>query len=158
MPTLCYGLSSLNGAPSRCRNIAIRLQYLVKAEEYGGPMDIAIHAKTPSKMPVVYIVEAKKSDADQGRAQLYPQLKFCYEQGKAKEEWDHPIYGVISTADKWIFVRYDGKRWVEAEPLAITTVHDRNGVQKVVEAFFKIIRYQNEVTKVVIAKYTKPED
>jgi hypothetical protein len=46
-------------------------------------------AKTPSsEMPVVYIVEAKKSDVDQGRAQLYPQMK---------EAWDHPVFNELLT-------------------------------------------------------------
>lgn len=118
-------------------------------------MDIAIYAYTPSKIPVVYIVEAKKSDIDRGRAQLYPQLKACYEQAKNEENWDSPIYGAISTVDRWVFVRYDGKEWVEAEPFAITTSHDRIGVQKVVEALFKILEYQNGQVEQLVSMKSK---
>ena len=67
-------------------------------DEFGGELDIAVYATTPSEMPVLYIVEAKKYDFDQGRAQLYPQLKICFESGVKDESWTNAIYGVITTA------------------------------------------------------------
>jgi hypothetical protein len=136
-----------------CRNLAIRLQYPGKDEEYGGPMDISIYAKTPSKMPVMHIVEAKKNDFNQGRAQLYPQLKVCYQLANAKEEWGHPIYGAISTVREWIFVKYDGVEWIEAECLQIATYRDRIGIQKVAEALFKTLDLQNQQVEHVVFKY-----
>jgi hypothetical protein len=136
-------------------NLAYKLRYPVKTEEFGGPMDIAIYATTPSRMPVVYIVEAKKHNIDQGRAQLYPQLKVCYEEAKKEEKWDHPIYGVISTVNQWVFVKYDGNEWLEARSLMIASFDDRQGVEKVVEALFKILNYQNQQVQQVVAKYIK---
>jgi hypothetical protein len=130
----------------------------LREEEYGGPIDIVIYAYTPSMMPVLYIVEAKKNDIDQGRAQLYPQLKVCYEQAQRKENWEKPIFGAISTVDKWVFVKYNGKRWIESEPFLISTYHDRNGIQRVAEALFKIIRQQNDLVEDIVAKYAPQED
>jgi hypothetical protein len=138
--------------------LAIRKRYPVKSEEYGGPVDIAVYALTPSKMPVVYVVEAKKRDVDQGRAQLYPQLKLCYELAKREEEWENPIYGAISTVKEWVFVRYDGKKWLESQPLAITTAHDQTGVERVVEVLYKIIHHQNSLVENVVKKYATAEE
>jgi hypothetical protein len=109
-------------------------------------------------MPVMNIVVAKESDFYLGRAQLYPQLKICYEQARLKENWESPIFGVISTADKWVFVKYNGKQWIESEPLLISTYRDRNGIEKVVEEFFKIIRQQNDLVEDIVAKYASQEE
>ena len=68
------------------------VEYMAKDEQFGGEMDMVIHAYTPSKIPVVYIVEAKKYDIDQGRAQLYPQMKLCHELARKEEKWDYPIF------------------------------------------------------------------
>jgi hypothetical protein len=73
-----------------------------------------IAANIPMKIPIVYIVEARKMDMNQGRAQLYPQLKVCYELAKEEEDWNYPVFGVISTGNMWIFVKYDGKIWIES--------------------------------------------
>jgi len=139
-------------------SLGIRKRYPVKAEEYGRPVDIAVYALTPSKMPAVYVVEVKKSDVDEGRAQLYPQLKLCYELSKKEEDWEHPIFRAISTVKEWVFVRYDGKKWVESEPLAITTAHDQTGVQRVVEVLYKVIHHQNSLVENVVKKYAAAEE
>jgi hypothetical protein len=139
-------------------NLAITTQYPVKNKEYGDPFDIVIYALTPSEMPVIYIVEAKMNDIEQGRAQLYPQLKVCYELAKKKENWDNPIYGAISTVMNWVFVRYNGKKWVELEPLAVNTPHDQAGIQKVVKVLYKIILHQQNLIQDVVKKYSTEED
>lgn len=113
---------------------------------------IEIYTLTPSEMPVLCQVETKKSDIEQGRAQLYPQLKACYELAKENEGWDNPIYGIISTVMNWVFVRYNGKEWVELEPLAITTAHDKSGIQNVVEILYKIIQHQQNLLQDVVKK------
>jgi hypothetical protein len=89
-------------------------------EEQGLTAEMYIYAD-PSEMPVMFIVEARKHDIDQGRAQLYPQSKICYEYAKENENWDHPIYGVITTLNLWIFVRYDGENWLESPFFCISS-------------------------------------
>jgi hypothetical protein len=41
-----------------------------------------LEARTPSEMPLVYIVGAENCDVDLGRAQFYPHLKLCCKQAK----------------------------------------------------------------------------
>ena len=106
-------------------------------------------------MPVLYIVEARKDDLFQGRAQLYLQMKVCYELAVKEKDWKHPIYGVTTTAERWIFVRYDGKDWVEARPIAIVDVEDRDGIEAVVAAVFNILQYQAAAIQEVIERYTE---
>jgi hypothetical protein len=107
-------------------------------------IDLKVCAKNYSHAPVVYIVEAKKGDIDQGRAQLYLQLKICYEIAKQEEKWEFPIYGVISTGMIWIFIKYDGNHWVESNPILVSDVGDSENIKKVVEMFYKIIHLQND--------------
>jgi hypothetical protein len=67
---LVYQQYASNHFISFFKQLVIRIQ---------GELDIVIHAKIPSMIPVLYIVEAKRNDIIHGRAQLYPQLKMCYE-------------------------------------------------------------------------------
>jgi hypothetical protein len=144
--TMLYIFELMQISMPLCSN---NLQFdFVKDQE----LDIVIHADTISKIPVVFIVKAKKNDLDQGRAQLYPQLKDCYELNKKEEDWDHPIFGVISTVKEWIFVRFDGKRWIESPSFIILSQSERNGIQKVIESIYKIIHHQNMLVKHLVDK------
>jgi hypothetical protein len=140
------------------RNLRVQSRYTIFDEEFGGPLDVVVYADTPSKLPVVYVVEAKKFDIDQGRAQLYPQSKVCHELAIKEENWNHPIFGVITTADLWIFVRYDGKKWIESKPCFIDSAFDRNGVQKVVESLYPILMHQDTLVQDLVAKYDQNDE
>jgi hypothetical protein len=62
-----------------------------------------------------------------------------------KESWENPIFGVISTASYWIFVKYDGNEWIESLPMAISSVNDIIGIENVLEALYKILQHQNDL-------------
>jgi len=136
-----------------CTNLGLALQYPVGDEQFGGTMDIVLHADTPSTMPVVYVVEAKKEDMNQGRAQLYPQLKVCHELARKEENWNHSIFGAISTAVLWIFVRYDGKKWVESKPCFVQDASDRDGVRTVVGSLYRILIHQDKLVEDMVASF-----
>jgi hypothetical protein len=125
-------------------------EYKIKGRDFGGALDVAVCAKTYSENPVVYIIEAKKGDLQQGRAQLYLQLNLCHEISKKEQNWDYPIYGVISTGHLWIFVVHDGRTYIEAEPIFIANTHDHANIEKVVEFFYKIIHIQNHMVAPLI--------
>jgi hypothetical protein len=36
-----------------------------------------------------------------------------------EENRKHPFYDIVSTVNYWVFVRYDGNKWIEAKPLAV---------------------------------------
>jgi hypothetical protein len=135
----------------------LRLEYehFIKDEQFGGQIDMVVHADTLSKLPVVYIVEAKKNDINQGRAQLYPQLKICHELAKKEENWDHPIFGVISTVKEWIFVRFDGEKWLESNPFYISSENDRHSIEKLIEGMYKIMLHQSMLVKDLVDKFDK---
>ncbi len=139
-------------------NLRVLPRYTICDEDFGGLLDVVVYTNTPSNMPVVYVVGAKKSDIDQGRAQLYPQLKVCHELAIQEENWNHPIFGVISTAELWTFVRYDGKKWIESKPFLIDSAFDRNGIQKVVESLYRILLHQDSLVQDLVAKYDQDEE
>jgi hypothetical protein len=68
------------------QNLRVEPRYTVHDEEFGGPLDVVVYAYTPSRLPVVCVVEAKKCDMNQGRSQLYPQLKVCHELALKEEK------------------------------------------------------------------------
>ncbi len=138
--------------PIFSNNLHFDAEYFVKNEQFGGELDMVIHAYTPTKIPVVCIVEAKKNDINQGRAQLYPQLKICHDLAKKVENWNHPVYGVISTVKEWIFVRFDGEDWLESPSFMVSSARDRDGIQKVIESFYKIIHHQNMLVEDLVLK------
>jgi hypothetical protein len=110
-----------------------KLAYRLKGKD-----SIHIYASNHLEMPIIVVIEVNMGNFDQGRSHLYPQLKNFYESSIQ----DKPIYGAISSVEKWVFVRYDGKKWLELEPLAISTEHDQNGILRVVDILYKIIQYQ----------------
>lgn len=123
-------------------NLRVQSRHTICDEEFGGSLNAMVYADTPSKLPVVYVVEAEKYDMDHGRAQLYPQVKLL-RTGYKEGNWNDPIFGVISTAELWTFVLYDGDEWVESKPCFIDSASDRNGVQKVVESLYRILMHQD---------------
>ena len=133
--------------------LQIRSQYgKVNDDQTGGYLDIAVYAKTPSKLPVLYIVEAKEYDMNQGRAQLYPQLRLCY-RANLKRKWKHPIYGVVTRANEWIFVRYDGRKWRESRSMFVVDVQDEKGIKAVTDATYGIIEMQATFVRPFVEKY-----
>ncbi|CAO3638912.1 unnamed protein product [Cunninghamella blakesleeana] len=85
----------------RDKNVNILLEELIEGEDVKGPVDyIMVNDKY-----ILIVIEAKKDDFEQGRAQLLMQLYNAYikniENGSPK---NHTIYGIITTGELWEFI------------------------------------------------------
>lgn len=106
-----------------------------------GLIDFGYVASKGLYSPILCILQAKDIGIVQGRAQNYVQLLSCYD--LAQKSYCRPMfmvdqtvcgvsekqllknfllcmYGVVSTVKEWIFVRFDGKEWLETDDIHIT--------------------------------------
>ncbi|CAG8635788.1 10888_t:CDS:2, partial [Paraglomus brasilianum] len=70
---------------------------------------------------VICIVEAKKSDFDQGRAQNYVECEVAYELNGGRQSI---VYGIVSNFVDWVFVRLTDEDVKEAE---YSVIFDKEG-------------------------------
>ncbi|CAO3644786.1 unnamed protein product [Cunninghamella echinulata] len=83
------------------RNVVIKIEEQIEGEDDKGPVEFVIaHDKL-----ILVIVEAKKQDWDQGRAQLLIQLYNAYIKNiKLGAPKDLVIYGIVTTGYSWEFI------------------------------------------------------
>ena len=65
-------------------------------------------AVLPLKAPVVTLVEAKQGDIEQGIGQCVAQMLGAQLFNARFGEGDLPVYGCVTNADVWLFLRLDG--------------------------------------------------
>jgi hypothetical protein len=136
-------------------------RYQIKNAIIPGVLDYAL-VSSNVLAPVLCLTEAKDGNVTQGRAQVYVQLISCYELCETLyrsfvvehgipgyDKLPFHVYGVVSAVEEWIFVRFDGKMWLEASPMFIKDVSDREGLEVVLSTFHKILCYQDVCWKEV---------
>lgn len=94
--------------------LRIRREYLLKSSIGKGPADFFIHTIQPKRqLPVLVVVEAKQSRMDQGQAQCMLEMEAAFL--KLPNQCRH-IYGVVTTAERWMFLRFDGSEFCQFTP------------------------------------------
>ncbi|KAI9300831.1 hypothetical protein BJ944DRAFT_291400 [Cunninghamella echinulata] len=83
------------------KNVIIKKEEQIDGEDVKGPVEfVIVHGKL-----ILVIIEAKKQDWDQGRAQLLMQLYNAYIKNiKLGAPKDHVVYGIVTTGYSWEFI------------------------------------------------------
>jgi hypothetical protein len=135
-------------------------------------LDYAFVAYNYLSTPLVCIFEAKNSDLDDnGRAHIYVQLKTCYDvltsdcraliekfytnqDGKKDDDsiekkylelvkkFPLYVYGIVTTMNLWLFVRFDGKSCMHSKKMLIEDEEDQEGIKKVSTNMIRILSRQ----------------
>lgn len=149
-------------------NVRLALEYRVTDTVITGYLDYAFVTSKGLFSSVISVIEAKHVGIVKGRAQNYVQLLACYDLARKSyckcmadhkipsvlekqllEEFPLCIYGVISTVTEWVFVRFDGKEWLETNVIFIKPnfEDDREHVEKVLTIMYSILVYQSACVK-----------
>jgi hypothetical protein len=108
-----------------------------------GAVEFVLCANTAKGSPVAKIIQAKQRDFERARGQLYVEIHLSFLQNlEYDKKADFPIFGAMTDASSWIFVRYDGKSFVESEPFLIKSVNDEAGIKAVFNLMVDIIKKQ----------------
>lgn len=122
------------------KTLAISTEHLLGSDEAWGPVEFVITARNSERFPVGFVVESKKNDFEQGRAQLYMQLKVAHEANVEEgEEWE--IMGAVTNAKTWVFVTYDGEGFYESEEYTLGSSPAFSNLKTVVEWLVAILDY-----------------
>jgi hypothetical protein len=127
-------------------NLRILKKKHVESDEFGGDLDIAICALSYSMFPVFVISESDKS-FEEARIKLYAQLKVCHELARDEENFWHPIYGAMTTANKWIVTHFDGKQWAETPIMFINNSSDKTALQTLLGQLYRILKHQSQLAE-----------
>lgn len=136
-------------------NLHVNIEFPLIGSLSQGPVDYVISANTVSELPIVCVVEAKKDDFDQGRAQCYMELFTAGEMNQ--KSLNIPLYGVITNSLFWYFVKYDPKKYdsnllnrqakdlfLETSPFMIST---DDGLMSMLQCFAGILMEQDNTVK-----------
>jgi len=126
--------------------LAVSIEQNIEHDLAWGNVEFVVVKKSPEKLPYALVIEAKKSDFEAGRAQLYMELHSAYKTNFDFNPKVPPIFGVVTDAADWIFVRYDGHNFVESNKFIIQDSNDESGLQTV----FKVLGFiiQTQVAKI----------
>jgi len=104
-------------------------------------------------LPIAEIIEVKKNDFDQGRAQLYMQLHSAFEKNvKFDAKADFPLYGAVTNSLQWIFVKYTGKKFAESLPRMIANSSDKKGIKAVFGCLTVMFETQTKACRPFVEK------
>ncbi|KAI9303363.1 hypothetical protein BJ944DRAFT_241519 [Cunninghamella echinulata] len=83
------------------KKVKLLTEEIIEGEDVRGPVEyVMVHKKY-----ILIIIEAKKDDFDQGRAQLLMQLYNAYIKNiKNGAPKNHIIYGIVTTGNLWEFI------------------------------------------------------
>ncbi|CAO3650218.1 unnamed protein product [Cunninghamella echinulata] len=88
------------------KNIKVKREKQIEGEDIKEPVEFVI---TRGKL-ILIVIEAKKQDWEQGRAQLFMELYNAYIKNiKFGAPKDHIIYGIVTTGYSWEFIWCKGK-------------------------------------------------
>ena len=100
------------------------------------------------ELPIANIIEVKKDDFEQGRAQLYMQLYSAFKKNiKFDQEANFPLYGAITNCLQWIFVQYDGETLLKHHHNQLQIQLIRDGFNRVFNFLTVMFQTQLEVCK-----------
>ncbi|KAI9305355.1 hypothetical protein BJ944DRAFT_69495 [Cunninghamella echinulata] len=83
------------------KKVKVLTEESIEGEEVKGPVEyVIVHKKY-----ILIIIEAKKDDFEQGRAQLLMQLYNAYIKNiKNGAPYNHTVYGIVTTGYSWEFI------------------------------------------------------
>lgn len=85
-------------------------EFTLKGKDTQGRAEYAYVANSQNQIPIVLLVEAKKDDFRQGRAQCYMELFTAGQMNiETSQDYNFPLFGIITNSLSWIFVRYNPK-------------------------------------------------
>jgi hypothetical protein len=116
----------------------------VSDNEFQGKLDVAWCSNSASKIPVMLLLLGNLDEEciQLARSRMYAQLHVS-KQIAVESQWNHSIYGVMTSVKEWIFVRYDGDKWTESDSMFITNGEDHAGLSRVMNNLFKICTEQS---------------
>jgi hypothetical protein len=142
----------------------LRWNTVLKDTVITGLLDYAYVASTGLFTPIVSIIEATDGKIVHGRAQNYVQLLSCYDLAQKSylklmaakhrgvsekqllKDFSLCTYGVVSSVSEWLFVRFDGKEWLETSVIPVTPNFeaDRENIKKILTILYSILMHQSE--------------
>ena len=144
--------------------IRMKTEKYLEGDDTQGDVEYVLMAKTSNDLPIVFLIEAKKDDFEQGRAQCYMELYTAAQMNTDEsEDYNFPLYGVVTTAEIWRFVKYDPKLYdekakvqrrgvfTESNPVAIV---DDVGLRNMLEIFVGILTTQRETLQKLDIEFT----
>jgi hypothetical protein len=134
--------------------IRVETQRTLSGEETQGKVEFVFSANVRPRIPMILLIQAKKGDFDQGRAQCYMELHNATQMNiKRNENYDFPLYGIITNSLTWIFVKYDPKVYEEritpqkqglfVESTSIS-IDDDEGLKKMLQFLVGILKEQEK--------------
>lgn len=129
-------------------HLKITLEEYFTGTRSGGFVEFVIVANINVPFaPAVFFIEAKQSDFDQARGQLYMELFSGYEKN---ENHKIPLFGAMTDASRWIFVKYDGTRFTESRAYYVQDRSDVVNMNLLMRQLTWIVKEQSaRVTDVV---------
>lgn len=91
-------------ASLKTRKISLKKEYVIKGEFVGGPVEYVVREGNK----ILLVVEAKKDDWGQGRAQLLMEMYEAYQLNMKNNTLfsDYKMYGAVCNGDMWEFISY----------------------------------------------------
>jgi hypothetical protein len=129
-----------------CIKISYEYSFPRQSKDAWGSVEFVFCANTPQSNPVAKIVEAKQRDFEKARAQLYMEMHLCYLHNlDFDKNADFPVFGAMTDAADWIFVRYDGKSFVESQRFVVQNLNDEPALKAVFNVIAMIITKQAQI-------------
>jgi hypothetical protein len=128
-------------------NLRIMKEKQVESSEYKGTLDITICAVSYSMLPILVIHFSSQTEFEHSRAQLYAQLKACHDLAKDEEQFFGPIYGVLTSADRWLLSRYDGIHWAETPIMFVNSSSDKAALKVLLGYLHRVLEHQSKLTE-----------
>ena len=139
---------------SKSQNVLrINIEKQLNGENAWCPIEFVVTGKGYQDLPIADIIEVKKEDFDQGRAQLYMQLFTAYNRNvKWNSKAKFPLFGAITNCQQWIFVRYDGKSFTESLPYFIKSSSHKKGLAELFDALVLMFKIQAKLCAPFVAE------
>lgn len=110
----------------------------------GSPGELIFTPRNPQRSPIGFVVEElPKDDFEQGRAQLYLQLKAAHKEN-AENGSEFDVFGALTTADIWVFVLYNGENFYETSKCVVSYYPKFAGLNVVVAWLAAILDYVDD--------------
>lgn len=139
----------------KIKNIAVTNEHLLAHEDAWGPVEFVLTARNPRRSPVGFVVEVKQEDFNQGRAQLYMQLRAARKENIADGVVCN-VMGAITNAESWVFVLYDGESFYETNKCLVAQSPAYDNMHIVIRNLVAALGYASGIIakgKVKVVKY-----
>jgi hypothetical protein len=111
-----------------------------------GPVEFIFSGRNAARSPRAFIIETRQDNFDNGRAHLYMQLKALQE---GNQDSKMVLFGAITNAEMWVFVRYDSGRFFETNKMLVQHPPEFDGLAKVVAMTASILDFQADAIEAI---------